>query len=561
MMAMIKNYLNNILTIVKFLKHIILMDKSVFRLTCLIFLIVLISMILSLSFPMFQKMIIDVFINNKSSDAIFLTVFIYCLLWIANLNFFPLRNLIAGYVVEKVIYNINSALFEKLHDKELHNKEIYREGKLINIIDKINTGTYLVFNDIIISLLPALIEIIIAIFILYSLYSFKYALILFVIFIIYLISVISMSTKILYFQNFENKIKDQNSTILLDNIRNIELIKIFEKQEEEIKSYNDNLFLKKTNSQQGNLFQYKIKAKEIAIISVGVISAICISTVDILNKNLTVGDFIVINTYISEFLLPLGSLGTSYLNVQRLFTNLDETITLIKQKKTKKSYDSIHINNDKTLIEINSINFNFPTNKSSVFTNLNLNIKGPGIKFIVGPSGQGKSTIFKLIAGLYAPSQGIIKINGNNIKNINVSDAVSVMPQDMYLFNRTILENIIYSVHNDSILRQKICKDLGIDKFVLTLPNQYDTMLNSQSLSLSGGQRQLICLARCLLKETEIYLLDEPTAALDSHAESLVMSYLRKISKNKLIIFISHDYRLISDEDEIINLGELKNEV
>ncbi len=561
MMSMIKNYLNNVLTIVKFLKHIILMDKSVFRLTCLIFLIVLISMILSLSFPMFQKMIIDVFVNKKASDTIFLTVFIYCLLWIANLNFFPLRNLIAGYIVEKVIYNINSALFEKLHDTEMLNKEIQRESKLINIIDKINTGTYLVFNDIIISLLPAFIEIIIAIFILHSLYSLKYALILFVIFIIYLISVISMSTKIIYFQNLENTIRDRNSSILLDNIRNIELIKIFDKQDEEIKNYNDNLFFKKNNSQQGNLFQYKIKAKEIVIISVGVISAICISTVDILNNKLTVGDFIVINTYISEFLLPLSSLGTSYLNVQRLFNNLDETINLIKQKRKMKSYESIHINNDKTSIEINSINFNFPANKSPVFTNLNLNIKGPGIKFIVGPSGQGKSTIFKLITGLYTPSQGIIKINGTDIKNLKISDAVSVMPQDIYLFNRTILENIIYSVQNDSILRQKICKDLGIDEFILTLPNQYNTLLNSQNLSLSGGQKQLICLARCLLKETDIYLLDEPTAALDSHSESLVMNYLRKISKNKLILFISHDYRLISDEDEIINLGELKNEI
>lgn len=551
----IRNCIYNLLNILRFLKHIIEIDKSVLRLTCLIFVIVVISMALSLSFPMFQKMIIDVFANKKSPDAIFFTVLLYSLLWMANLNFFPLRNLIAGYLVEKVVYNINSSLFKQIHNSNLLDKNSFREGKLINIIDKINNGTYLVFNDIIVSLFPSIIELIIAIFILYILYNFQYSLILLVIFIIYMVSVISVSNKIIRFQNLENQIKDQNSTILLDNLRNLELIKIFAKHKYEIKKYNKNLLHKKNISQKGYLFQYKIKALELAIISFGVVSAIGMSAYEISNNTLTVGDFIVINTYISEFLLPLGSLGTSYLNVQRLFVNLDETINLIKQKESEKFYKRLDNRNGQTLIEVDSIDFTFPDMKTPIFTNFNLNLNGPGIKFLVGSSGIGKSTIFRLIAGLYTPSKGLIKINGNNVQDLNLSEIMSIMPQEKYLFNRTILENITYSVNNDSIFRKKISEALGIDKFVQPLPNQYNTILDLQNLNLSGGQKQLICLARCLLKKAEIYLLDEPTSALDVEAEALVMNYLRKIAESKMIIFISHDSRLINQEDEVINLS------
>ena len=180
----------------------------------------------------------------------------------------------------------------------------------------------------------------------------------------------------------------------------------------------------------------------------------------------------------------------------------------------------------------------------------------------VGHSGAGKSTIINLLPRFYDPQRGSIEIDSQNIKNVSLSSLrknLSLVSQDVILFDDTIRNNIAYarpSASDDEIF--KACKFAAADEFIRKLPKGYDTMIGENGVRLSGGQKQRISIARAILKESSIILLDEATSSLDTGSEEVVQNAISNLTKNKTTLVIAHRLSTIHNADKIFILKEGK---
>jgi subfamily B ATP-binding cassette protein MsbA len=183
----------------------------------------------------------------------------------------------------------------------------------------------------------------------------------------------------------------------------------------------------------------------------------------------------------------------------------------------------------------------------------------------VGHSGAGKSTIMNLLPRFYDPQKGIIKIDGQDISGVRLSSLrknISLVSQDIILFDDTIKNNIAYAKDNASEEEiEKACKFAAADEFIEKLPNKFNTMIGENGVRLSGGQKQRISIARAVLKESPIILLDEATSSLDADSEQIVQNAITNLTKNKTTLVIAHRLSTIHNANVIfvIKNGKIIN--
>ncbi len=206
-------------------------------------------------------------------------------------------------------------------------------------------------------------------------------------------------------------------------------------------------------------------------------------------------------------------------------------------------------------IKFNEVEFKYETTEEKAIKNINLEIKGNTMAAFVGHSGAGKSTIISLLPRFYDPQKGSIKIDNQDIRKVSLKSLrnnLSMVSQDVILFDDTIKNNISYAKNNatqEEIYRA--CKFAAADEFVEKLPKGYDTMIGENGIRLSGGQKQRISIARAILKESPIILLDEATSSLDAESEEIVQNAINNLTKNKTTLVIAHRLSTIHNADKI----------
>ena len=242
---------------------------------------------------------------------------------------------------------------------------------------------------------------------------------------------------------------------------------------------------------------------------------------------------------------------------KRIFDVIDTEVT-VKDKINAKKLELENAN-----IKFENVYFAYPNTKEKAVKNINLDIKGGSIVALVGHSGAGKSTIFNLLPRFYNLEEGTISIDNQNISNVSINSLrknISLVSQDIILFDDTITSNISYSNPNAS--KEQIInasKFAAAHSFISNLTKQYDTIIGEDGVKLSGGQKQRISIARAILKDSPIILLDEATSSLDSESESQVQNAIMNLTKNKTTIVIAHRLSTIMRADKIFVLknGEI----
>ncbi len=334
----------------------------------------------------------------------------------------------------------------------------------------------------------------------------------------------------------------------------------------DLKSYNyEKEYLSKLTGITSRIEKSRIKSELMA--SAGVITGRVVLNLGIVSV-IVVGSNLIINGQVTIYtlLIFLIASATVYAPVENGLTFLAEILMMdIKIERTKE-IESLVIDGglkeyslDGYDIEFNNVGFNYDDLKD-VLSDINFTAKQGEVTALVGPSGGGKSTVSKLAARFWDPVSGEVSLGGQNLAELDsekLLENFSIVFQDVILFNDTIMENIRVGkkgASDEEVL--EAARLAECEEFVQKLPDGYNTVIGENGELLSGGQRQRISIARVLLKDANVILLDEATSFLDVENESKIQKAISTLIKNKTVIIIAHRMRTIANADKIVVLDE-----
>lgn len=258
----------------------------------------------------------------------------------------------------------------------------------------------------------------------------------------------------------------------------------------------------------------------------------------IINNSLNVGVLLAFMNYYSQFFSNIDNISNLFVEFKNTLPNIERVLEILNMDIPKKKRVKISSNN----IILKNIDFRYK--EKYIFKNLNLNINSYEHIAIVGKSGVGKTTLSKLITGIVKPEKGVILIGNfdiNLLSSESIAQKIGIVSQNPFMLNISIKENLLLGnkqVSDETLMN--ICKKVNMYDYIKSLPNGFDTIIGEKGLKLSGGQKQRLSIARVLIKDPDIIIFDEATSSLDSENESLVIDTIKKLSKEKTLITISH---------------------
>ena len=225
----------------------------------------------------------------------------------------------------------------------------------------------------------------------------------------------------------------------------------------------------------------------------------------------------------------------------------------------KEKPDAVTVGKLTGKIQLQNVSFQYIPGHD-VLKDINLEINPGEMVAVVGPTGVGKTTLVSLLARFYDPNQGEILFDGMDVKDISLEslrDNISIVLQDVFLFNGTVAENISYGMKNATIEQiAEAAKIAHADEFIQEMENGYDTVIGERGIKLSGGQKQRLSIARAVLRNTPILILDEATASVDMETEKLIHEAIDRVIENRTTIVIAHRLSSIRKADKIVVLSE-----
>ncbi len=520
------------------------------------------TMVFHLSLPLIFKNIIDVLSHPTPFSLLSLLLLGYGICWALNQAIGQIRTFLVFRVLERSIQVLSLKFIDHLFSISLRFHLDRQTGALINHIQRAQNGIESVFWGLFSFLLPTCIELIVVITMITILFGGMYgALLLAIMGGHSLVSVMGIR-KSIQAQKIHNDKKSYASGRMVDSLLNYETVKYFNNEKYE----HEHLEAAFKDQERAGVKRYTIEIWlelcQIGIIGIGLICLTWMSGKAVYENRMTVGNFVLINGYLLQFIMPLNYLGYVIFQVRKGFQDIESVYQVLLQKPEVQDV-SHPLTLPKNVAEVvfNQVEFGYMPERI-VLKDISFKIQAGQTVGIVGPTGSGKSTLARLLFRFYDTHKGTITMNGLDIRALSqesLHQAIGMVPQDPVLFNNSIYYNIAYGNPFASKTEVEEAAALAkLDSFIDSLPEGYQTIVGERGLKVSGGEKQRIAIARVLLKKPVLFIFDEATSSLDSTTEREIQKNLEEVSSGTTTMIIAHRLSTIQHANEIIVLDKGK---
>lgn len=488
----------------------------------------------------------------------------YGTLRLLNVLLGEVRDTLFGRVTERAMRRIGLNVFKHLHNLDLGFHLDRRTGGLSRDIERGTSGISFLMRFMVFNIVPTLLEIGLVVGLLLFQFGWSFAFII----ISSVICYVAFSMKATDWRTrFVQQMNEADSTTnsrAVDSLLNFETVKYFNNEAFEANRYDNDLAQWEVARRKNRLSLFALNAGQASIIATAMTAMMANAAFGVMNGDMTIGDFVLINAFTMQIFMPLNFLGFVYREIRGSLANIDNLFSLLAQRPAiSDKPDSLALTLkggvENATVQFENVHFSYHDARP-ILNGITFQVEAGKKVAIVGESGAGKSTIMKLLFRFYEPTRGTVCVNGQDISQVtqnSLRSHIAIVPQDTVLFNTTLKDNIAYGNPNATDEEIMHAASLAhLNHFIAQLPDGINTKVGERGLKLSGGEKQRVAIARALLKGAPIMIFDEATSSLDSESEQAILAALRDAAKGHTSLMIAHRLSTIIDADNILVMNK-----
>jgi ATP-binding cassette subfamily B protein len=526
--------------------------------------------LVAVAVPLVFKAVIDQFSDNHARDAVAaasagrvvlaLPVFLllgYALLRFTATLFTELRDLLFARVTLRTVGDFAQRTFAHLLALSPRFHATRSTGSLIRDVERGTMGVGFLLGAGLFTVLPTLVEFAAVLTVLLAAgYSLWFTLAIGVTFFVYAGYTTLVTRRREQRQREVNEIDSLAQGRLVDGLLNCEMVRTYARQGFELQRF---IEMQQRRVEAGVQNQRALSTLHIgqsAIIAAGVATVMLLAGQQTLRGELSVGDLVLVNSYVIQLCMPLNALGFVFRETMDALVNTEKLFALLRLRPDiQEPPDARPLALSGGEVRFEGVDFAYEPGRP-ILSEFSLEIGAGRTVAVVGGSGSGKSTLARLLLRLYDPAAGRVSIDGQDLREVRLDslyESIGVVSQDTALFNDSIAFNIGYGRVGAGLAEIiEAAKAAQVHEFIVSLPQQYDTVVGERGMKLSGGEKQRIAIARALLKNPPLLIFDEATSALDTRAERAIQGELDRIARGRTTLIIAHRLSTVVDADLIV---------
>ena len=484
----------------------------------------------------------------------------YGLLRVMSSALGELRNAVFSKVQARAGRRVALDVFRHLHALSMRFHMDRATGGLSRVIERGVRGIATSLNFLLFNIIPTIVEILFVSVILWWMFAASFALTMLGTIIAYVAFTLIFTNWRLRFRRQMNQTDEEANTKAVDSLLNYETVKYFGNEAHESRRYDESMTRYESAYVKSETTLNMLNAGQATIMAVGLTITMLLAGRGIADGSMSIGDLVMVNTYLIQLYQPLNILGFAYREIKQGLTDMEQMFALLDvPAEVRDAPNAAPLALGPGEIRFEDVRFGYRPDRE-ILKGISFTVPPGRMLAIVGPTGAGKSTISRLLFRFYDVTGGRVLVDGQDVRGLtqhSLRAAIGVVPQDTVLFNDTIRYNIAYGRPGASDAEIENAARLAqVHDFVTRLPDGYATRVGERGLKLSGGEKQRVAIARTILKDPRLLILDEATSALDTRTEQEIQAALRDVARNRTTLVIAHRLSTVVEADEIIVLQE-----
>ena len=531
--------------------------RALFALACLIA-----SKVANVGVPLFLKDIVDG-LQGKPEQVLVLPVILllgYGALRLASALFNELRDTVFARVRYHAMRKMSVRVLEHLHNLSLRFHLERKTGAISRDLERGTASVSTLMNFMVFSIIPIAVEFALVAVILLGNYAPAFALVTFATVAVYVIFTVKITEWRMDHRHEMNRLDSQSSNQAVDSLINYETVKYFNNEKLEMSRYDHTLAQWEDVAVKSQTSMSLLNFGQSSIIAIGVTIIMFLAANSVVNGTMSIGDLVMVNAFMLQLFLPLGSLGIVYRQVKYTLADMDMVFRLLETpQEVRDAPTATELQVTQGEIRFEHVDFGYQAERQ-ILRGVSFSVPAGTKLAVVGHSGAGKSTLSRLIYRFYDVTGGRVLIDGQDIAQVSQASlrkSIGIVPQDTVLFNDTIRYNLQYGNAQATQAEIERAADMAqIRTFIESLPDGWETVVGERGLKLSGGEKQRVAIARAILKQPPILIFDEATSSLDSATEQAIQQTLHEVAGRHTTLMIAHRLSTIVDADRILVLDK-----